>query len=146
MSSLATVIRLHKWQLDEKRRALAELQNLADRLHGEAQRLEEEIRREQALATADFEASFAYAGYAKRAMDRRQRIAESIRQVEVQIAAATEAMAEAFQELKRFELAEEERQKREKEKQRRKENAMLDETAVIGHRRRQQEESGPAEP
>lgn len=140
MSSLATVIRVHKWQLDERRRALAELQSLADRLHDEARRLEDEIHREQETAKSDFEASFAYAGYAKRAMLRRQRIADSITQVEEQIAAATEAMAEAFQELKRFELAEEERQRREKEKLRRKENAMLDETAVVGHRRRQQQE------
>lgn len=142
MSSLKSVIRLHKWQLDEKRRALAELQNLGDRLNAEAARLEDEIRAEQETAKGSFEASFTYAGYAKAAMERRRRIAQSIAQVQEQIAAATEEMAEAFQELKRFELAEEERQKREKEKQRRKDDAMLDETALVGFRRRQKEESG----
>lgn len=144
MNSLKSVIRLHKWQLDEKRRALVELQNLGDRLRAEAQRLEEEILQEQRAASASFEASFTYANYAKAAMERRTRIAQSIAQVDGQIAAATDEMAEAFQELKRFELAEEERLRREKEKLRRKEDAMLDETALVGFRRRQkaEEEAG----
>lgn len=142
MSSLASVIRLHKWQLDEQRRALADLHNLADRLKSEAERLEEEIRHEQETAKADFEASFGYPAYAKAATERRKRIAQSIAQVDRQIAAATDAVAESFQELKRFELAEEERKRREADKLRRKENAMLDETALVGFRRRKAEDDG----
>lgn len=141
MNSLKSIIRLHKWQLDEKRRALAELQNLADRLKNEAERLEQELRSEQETARHDIEASFGYAGFARAAIDRRRRIEESIAQVQQQIAVATDEMAEAYQDLKRYELAEEERLKREKEKIRRKEAEMLDETALVGFRRRQQEES-----
>ena len=142
MSSLKTIIRLHKWQLDEKRRALADLQNLHDRLSMELARLREELRREQETARTDQAVAFGYAAFARAARDRDHRLQESIAQVERQIAAATEEMSEAFQELKRFELAEEERLKREREKIRRKEDAMLDETALVGFRRRQaQEES-----
>ena len=141
MSSLKTVIRLHKWQLDEKRRALAELQNLRDRLFAELHRLEQEMLHEQQVARADPVAAFGYAAFAKAALERGKRLQDSIAQVEKQIAAATEEMAEAFQELKRFELAEEERLKREREKIRRKEDAMLDETALVGFRRRQAQES-----
>lgn len=141
MSSLKTVIRLHKWQLDEKRRALAELQNLHDRLVAEMHRLQQEMLYEQQVARADPMAAFGYAAFAKAAMERGKRLQDSIAQVEQQIAVATEEMAEAFQELKRFELAEEERLKREREKIRRKEEAMLDETALVGFRRRQEQES-----
>ncbi|PWC38648.1 flagellar export protein FliJ [Azospirillum sp. TSO22-1] len=141
MSSLKTVIRLHKWQLDEKRRALAELQNLHDRLVAEMHRLQQEMLYEQQVARADPMAAFGYAAFAKAALERGRRLQDSIAQVEQQIAVATEEMAEAFQELKRFELAEEERLKREREKIRRKEEAMLDETALVGFRRRQEQEN-----
>lgn len=144
MSSLKTIIRVQKWQLDEKRRALSELQNLADRLNTESERLEEEIRAEQQTARNDFNAAFTYAGFARGAIDRRRRIADSIRQVQGQIETATEQMAEAYQDLKRYELAEEERLKREREKQKRKDEALLDETALVGFRRRQEENgTGP---
>lgn len=141
MSSLKTIIRLHKWQLDEKRRALADLQNLHDRLSMELARLREEVRREQETARTDQAVAFGYPAFAKAARERDHRLQQSIAQVERQIEAATEEMSEAFQELKRFELAEEERLKREREKIRRKEDAMLDETALVGFRRRQEQES-----
>lgn len=141
MSSLKTVIRLHKWQLDEKRRALAELQSLHERLCIELVRLREMVRQEQETARNDPSVAFGYAAFAQAARERDQRLQQSIAQVERQIEAATEEMSEAFQELKRFELAEEERMKREREKIRRKEEALLDETALVGFRRRQEQES-----
>ncbi|RJF79474.1 hypothetical protein D3877_22150 [Azospirillum cavernae] len=138
--SLKTIIRLQKLQLDEKRRTLAELQNLGDRLKAEIEKLKEEIAHEQATARDDFAVSFTYANFAQAAMERGRKLGESLLQVEVQISMATDQMAEAYQELKRFELAEEERLKRERDKQKRKEAIMLDETALVGFRRRQAEE------
>ncbi len=140
MSSFKTLIRVQKWQLDEKRRALTELQNLEDRLRNEAERLGEELRAEQETARNDFNASFTYAGFARSTIERRKRIDDSIRQVQEQIVAATEQVAEAYQDLKRYELAEEERLKREREKQKHKEELMMDETALIGFRRRQEQD------
>ena len=49
-SGLHTLIRLHKWRLDEKRRALSELQALADKLAQDTARLEREITAEQEIA------------------------------------------------------------------------------------------------
>lgn len=140
MSSFKTLIRVQKWQLDEKRRALTELQSLEDRLRSEAERLGEELRAEQDTARNDFNASFTYAGFARSAIERRKRIDDSIRQVQEQIVTATEQVAEAYQDLKRYELAEEERLKREREKQKHKEELMMDETALIGFRRRQEQD------
>ncbi|TWA74781.1 flagellar export protein FliJ [Azospirillum brasilense] len=141
MSSLKTIIRLQKWKLDEKRRALAELQSLADRLQAEIERLKEEIAAERDTARGNVEYAFTYSNYIQAAMERGKRLTQSLGQVEAQVAVATDEMAEAFQELKRYELAEEERLKREKEKLKRKEATMLDETALVGFRRRQREES-----
>ena len=142
MSSLKTIIRLQKWKLDEKRRALSELQSLADRLMAEIERLKEEIAAEQNAARTNPEYAFTYSNYIRAAMERGERLTQSMGQVEAQISVATDEMAEAFQELKRYELAEEERLKREKDKLKRKEANMLDETALVGFRRRQQEENG----
>lgn len=140
MSSFKTLIRVQKWQLDEKRRALTELQNLEERLRNEAVRLGDELRAEQETARNDFNAAFTYAGFARSAIERRKRIDDSIRQVQEQIAAATDQVAEAYQDLKRYELAEEERLKREREKLKHKEELMMDETALVGFRRRQEQD------
>lgn len=143
MNELKTLIRLHRWKLDERRRELAELQALADRLAEERRRLEEEVLAEQAAARASGDAAFGYGNYARGVIDRRRRLEESIAQVERQIAAATEEMAEAFQELKRHEIAQEGRDRREMEKLRRRENAMLDEVAITGFARRRREAAEP---
>ena len=85
-SGLHTLIRLHKWRLDEKRRALAELQALADKLAQDTARLEREITAEQEIARTSPEAAFGYGNFAKQAIERRRRLAQSVAQVEQQIA------------------------------------------------------------
>ncbi len=137
-SGLHTLIRLHKWRLDEKRRTLSELQALADKLAQDTARLEREILAEQEIARTSPEASFAYGNFAKQAIERRRRLAQSVAQVEHQIAQATEEMAEAFQELKRYELAQEGRDRRDEAKRKVRENAALDETALSGFMRRRE--------
>ena len=137
-SGLHTLIRLHKWRLDEKRRALAELQALADKLAQDTARLEREILAEQEIARTSPEASFGYGNFAKQAIERRRRLAQSVAQVEHQIAEATEEMAEAFQELKRYELAQEGRDRRDEAKRKTRENAALDEVALSGFTRRRE--------
>jgi flagellar protein FliJ len=137
-SGLHTLIRLHKWRLDEKRRALAELQALADKLAQDGARLEREITAEQEIARTSPEAAFGYGNFAKQAIERRRRLAQSVAQVEQQIAQATEEMAEAFQELKRYELAQEGRDRRDEAKRKTRENAALDEVALSGFMRRRE--------
>lgn len=90
MSSLKTIIRLQKWKLDEKRRALAELQNLADRLQAEIERLKEEIAAERDTARGNVEYAFTYSNYIQAAMERGKRLTQSMGQVEAQIAVATD--------------------------------------------------------
>ncbi|MDR3515626.1 MAG: flagellar FliJ family protein [Azospirillaceae bacterium] len=136
MSELHTLIRVNKFKLDEKRRALAELQALADRLAQEAQRLEAEIIAEKQIARSNTEFAVSYPAYARMAITRGKRLQDSVLQVKKQIEAATEEIAEAFQELKRYELAQEARDRREQERLRRIENTMFDEVALSGFTRR----------
>src|ERR1051326_5262909 len=98
MSALESLIRLHRWQLDEQRRRVASLQELAQKLRAELQRLAEEQGAEpQTAAQGSREASFAYGSYAGAMVERRRKLTQSLAETELQIGAAREALAEVFQ-------------------------------------------------
>ncbi|HYD31805.1 MAG TPA: flagellar export protein FliJ [Azospirillaceae bacterium] len=136
---LKALIRYHKWRLDEKRRALADLHSLAERLREQLAALEAEIKAEQDAARQSTEAALTFANYIAQANFRKKTLASSIAQVDRQIDVATDEMSEVFQEVKRYEIAQEERNRREKEKIRQRETAMFDEVAASGFQRRQRE-------
>ena len=105
MSTLESLIRLHRWQVDERRRQVAELEGLSEKLRQEMARLEEERAVEQTAAGASFLARHVYPGYIRRALERQKTLERSLAETEAQIAQARDALAEAFQELKRYEVA-----------------------------------------
>jgi len=136
VSALESLIRLHRWQLDERRRELATLEDLARKLAEERVRLEAEDAREQRAALASPEAARGYAGYAKRLIDRRRKLAQSTAELAQQIAQARDALTDAFQEVKRYEIAEASRQHREEQHEQKRRQAVLDDLGVEGFRRR----------
>jgi flagellar biosynthesis chaperone FliJ len=105
MTSFDSQIRLHKWQVDEAQRRLAQLRLLEERFRADRDLLEAEVLNEQGVASGGFENSLTYAAYAARLIERRQRLDRSIAEVAAQIAEALEALGDAFAELKKFELA-----------------------------------------
>jgi len=105
MSTLESLIRLHRWQVDERRRQVAELESLAEKLRQELARLAEERANEQAAAGASFLARHVYPGYIRHAIERQQTLEQSLAETEAQTVHAREALAEAFEELKRYEIA-----------------------------------------
>jgi len=136
VSTLESLIRLHRWQLDERRRHLADLDALAERLRGEQTRLATEQQAEQGVASASLEAGTAYGAYARRLVDRRRKLAESIASVEQQIAQARDALSEAFREVKRYEIAAASRASQHSKRVARRDQANLDEIAAEADRRR----------
>jgi len=139
MKGVHGLIRLHRWQLDEKRRRLVDLQSLQDELEGQLARLEAEIKAEQRTAAADA-AAFAYGTYAQAAVLRRGKIAQSMTEVGLQLSAAREEVSEAFQELKKFELMQEQRERRTRAATERRLVIEQDELGLSGFRRRQAEQ------
>ena len=88
---LQNLIQIHEWEVDEKRRKLGELLRLLDNLEAQSVALEQELLREQAIAeNSPEEAGFLYGGYAATVIDRRERIAQSIAQMETAISEARE--------------------------------------------------------
>ena len=107
---LQSLIRLHRWQVDEHRRRLAERIRRAEDLHEEARLLEREIAEEQARSRTDpLEAGTAYPDYARAAIDRRARTAAAIEAAETDVAAARDALSEAYRALRTLETAQAER-------------------------------------
>jgi|TARA_Y100000031_G_scaffold154955_1_gene204246 flagellar export protein FliJ len=134
---LHSLIRLYKWQLDEKRRKLGELiQSLAN-LEDEARRLQQEHRDEQSIASASpNEAGFYYGKFVETAIQRRDRLGLAIVQAEQEVEAAREELSEAHQELKKFEITQSERNRREIEEEGRRAQTYLDEVGLQSYRQR----------
>ena len=136
MSSLDTLIKLHRWQLDEQRRKVAEFENLAEKLRTELNRLDGENQFEQRIAGNSHEANYAYSGYAKSLIDRRAKLTRSIEETEQQIVDARAALADAFAEVKRYEVAAANRLLAKHRGIERLRQQELDEVALAGFRRK----------
>lgn len=127
---LTGVIRLHKWQVDEKRRQIADLEGMREDLVGQIKKLELDLSKEQMLMTDTNVVDFNYAEYAASVMQRRENIEASIAEVDVSIEEMKDELADAFKELKKFEIAQERAEEREREKQKLKEQDRLDEISL----------------
>lgn len=143
MRELDTLIRLHRWQLAEKRRELVELEVLAERFQEELRALDDEVARETAAAEAEPQLPMGFAAYLRASRKRRQRLEQSIAQVEEQIAAARDRITAAFQELKGYEVARDNRKKRADDRRRQRETVEMDEVAVTGFQRRRSANGAP---
>ncbi len=114
MKSRETLIRLKKFQVDERRRKVAQIEGMIAEFERMAGDLEREIRSEQDRAGIHDPGHFAYPT---------QRSADDLK---LQLEAATGALAEAFEEMKKIELLDERDQMREREEENAREQAELD--------------------
>jgi flagellar export protein FliJ len=114
MKSRDTLIRLKKFQVDEKRRKVMQIETMIAEFDRMATDLEREIKSEQDRAGIHDPAHFAYPTYAKAAMQRRENLKHSADELRVQLNEAKEALSESFEELKKVELLDERDQMRER--------------------------------
>jgi flagellar export protein FliJ len=135
MRNRETLIRLHRFQVDEKRRKLAELELMAQEFRARERELEAQVLAEQKKAGISDVAHFAYPMFAKSVIRRRQNILASIEDIERQLDAAKDELAAAFRELKKYELLEDSRKRKHRKEVMRVEQAELDEVALGIHRR-----------
>ena len=136
VKDLHVLIRLHKFQVDEKRRALGQLLGQVAALEQSVEALEDEIISEQKVAAAQpEEAGFIYGAYAEAALMRREYYTDTIAEVENNIVEAQEDMREEFKELKVLEITQEARDEIEASEEKRQENAFLDEIGQKRNRR-----------
>jgi flagellar protein FliJ len=131
MKSRDTLIRLKKFQVDEKRRKVAQIEAMIAEFERMAADLEREIKIEQDRAGIHDPAHFAYPTYAKAAINRRENLKRSADDLRIQLEDAKLALAEAFDELKKVELLDERDQAREREAENAAEQAELDSIALM---------------
>ena len=117
MKSRETLIRLKKFQVDEKRRKVMQIEGMIAEFDRMAADLDREIVAEQERAGIHDPAHFAYPTYAKAALNRRDNLKRSADDLKGQLEDARAALAEAFEELKKFELLDERDQMRERAEQ-----------------------------
>ena len=131
MKSRETLIRLKKFQVDEKRRRVAQIEGMIaefDRIAGD---LEREIKTEQERAGIHDPAHFAYPTYAKAAMQRRENLRRSVSELRTQLDDAQAALGEAFEELKKVELLDERDQARDRADANAREQMELDSIGIL---------------
>ena len=114
MKSRETLIRLRKFQVDEKRRRVAQIESMVADFDRMAADLDREIATEQERAGIHDPTHFAYPTYAKAAIGRRDNLKRSADELKGQLDDAQAQLGEAFEELKKVELLDERDQMRER--------------------------------
>ena len=136
MTALGSLVRVHSWALNEKRQKLAGLEELADKMHQDLERLEAELNNEQRAAAGSMEGTIAFPAFVAAALERRKKLRESIAGLGLAIDAARAEVREAFQEVKKYELAQDIHERRERKKVARREQRELDELGANIHQRK----------
>ncbi|MCC4245329.1 flagellar export protein FliJ [Stappia indica] len=130
MKSRESLIRLKQFQVDERRRQLAQIESMVDEFKRMARELDDQILAEQERVGITDVGHFAYPTFAKAAAQRRDNLLNSAEELNGQLEAAREDLREALEELKKFELLEERDQIRERQERDAAEQDALDEVAA----------------
>src|SRR6202045_4317494 len=125
MKSRETLIRLKRFQVDEKRRKVTQIESMIAEFERIAAELDREIKAEQDRSGIHDPAHFAYPTYAKAAMQRREKLKRSVADLKLQLDDAKAALGEAFEEMKKVELLDERDQMRERAEEEAREQAGL---------------------
>ena len=129
MKSRETLLRLKRFQVDEKRRQVVQIEMMIAEFERMAAELDEQILAEQKRSGISDVAHFAYPTFAKAAMARRDNLMESANELRGQLDAAQAALSEAVEDMKKIELMEERDHMRERTAQDAAEQDELDEVA-----------------
>ena len=126
MKSRATLLRLKRFQVDEKRRRVAQIETMIAEFERMAVDLTREITSEEERAGISDPSHFAYPTYAKAAMQRRDNLRHSADELRTQLDDAQADLAEAFEDLKKVEILEDREQARERTAETARDQAEMD--------------------
>lgn len=129
-----SLIRLKKFQVDEKRRQVTQIEMMVADFERMASELDQQIEIEQQKTGISDVAHFAYSTFAKAAMQRRDNLLASANDMREKLEAAQDALAEALEDLKKVELLDQREHQREVAEQNKIEQAEFDEIARLRFR------------
>ncbi len=128
-----SLIRLKKFQVDEKRRQVAQIETMIADFERMAAELDQQIELEHQRTGISDVHHFAYSTFAKAAMTRRENLIASANEMRGKLEPAQDALAESVEELKKVELLDARENAREAAEDLKMEQTAMDE---IGHRRK----------
>ena len=131
MKSRKSLIQLRRFEVDERRQTVADIENMLEDLRQMVVDLERQIEVEQEKAGVNDVNHFAYPTFAKAAIQRRDNLQNSIQELEKKLEEARGELAEAFEELKKVELIEERDAERVRAQSAARDQAELDEIALM---------------
>lgn len=133
MKSRESLIRLKRFQVDEKRRQVTSIESMIAEMVRMAKDLDDQIVSEQNRVGIHDVTHYAYPTFAKAAMTRRDNLKVSIQGLEAQLAAARDGLSEAVEDLKKVELLDERDQGRERDVRDARDQEAMDELASRRH-------------
>lgn len=136
MKSRDSLIRLKRFQVDDKRRQVGQIELMVTEFQTMIKDLDDQIAFEEEKAGISDVGHFAYPTFAKAAMQRKENLQVSIDDLNEQLEQAQDQLREAIGELKKVEKLEERDQARDRAAQEEVEQAELDDFNMIGRHRR----------
>ena len=137
MTPTSILARIHKWKIDELRREISALEEQRQAEQFRVLKIDGELEDEAHKASGNLIGTFAFTNFASASKSKRIDATRVIADLDEQIDRLRDDVNAAFQELKRFEIAEESLQAREAAEIARKDQIAADELGLEGHRRRQ---------
>ena len=131
VKGIATLVRVNEWTVDERRRDLGALLDELNEIESSKTNLETQFASEQNAATLDPEiAGVIFGPYADATMHKIQYLKSLIESKEEEITLAQEKLGEAYREVKKFEIAQDNHRNKSIENLMRRDQRELDELAL----------------
>ncbi len=131
-----SLLRLKRFRVDEFKRRLATLDEMKADLERKLSDLDDSVVREKSRAADSEIGRLAFPSFLQSIEVRRKNIKNTMNDLERERASQQDELAAAFQDLKTFEVAEEERFRRAAEAETRAAQSRLDEMAIVRHLRK----------
>ncbi len=136
MKTLQTLVRLAKFNVDDKRRVLAEVMAQVDAVQNRINALEASVEHERKVASESPDLGPVFGQFAAKARDERTGMEKQLKALQPYVDQAREQLAEAFEEQKKYEITKERRDETERLDLDKKDQAALDEVGLQAHRQK----------
>ena len=134
---LESLLRLHSWTVDERRRELGVLLAREEELIQLGHELARQLTHEQKVATEDpTSAGFIYAAFAQNHRLRREQLERTLAALRVELEEARDRLGDAYRQLKVYEEVQKMRARKEREDEARTEKIAFDEIGETQFRQR----------
>jgi flagellar export protein FliJ len=136
MNRTDTLLRLKRFRVDEMKRRIAAIEAMKADLERKLTDLDDNVAREKQRAGDSDIGRLAFPSFLRSIDARRENLRTSLKDIEREYAQAQSDLADAFQDMKSLEIANEQQAKRLNELQARRSQTRLDEIALVRHLRK----------